>query len=277
MPLPFINRICRYFIYGALPIIFITGCKRNLSTIPKNNNNIIGQTVNTVINGQSARIAYKPSKDNKPRILIIYFHGNTESQNEAFTDYREKYLTDSLIYLGCVVASSNAGGSLWGNQFAQDCYYNLYKYAIAHFNINKTVFIGQSMGGLTSLNLIASHRIPVNSWVGIYPVTNLNMAYFKEGFASNLESSYHFHGKDNYASATNNFDPNLKDKSLYEGVKYYITASNDDTVVPKALNADLFHNKLGTTINNILLVTQGNHGDDSNFLPHLVYKFLVDK
>ena len=233
-------------------------------------------TIRTLISGDSARIQMLATTNaTVPTVVVIYFHGSSENQNDAFTNANEKLITDRLIANGAIVASSNAGGSLWGNLTAQNAYFNLYSYLNTNYTISKVIFIGQSMGALTSLNLIASARVPVSAWWGIYPATNLHACYYNEGFVSQIEASYGFSGSANYAAATAGFDPHLQTSSLYANLAYAYTASPSDAVIFKANNADSLFIKLNAinTTRNLEIVTTGNHGDISNFLPQNISDF----
>lgn len=231
-------------------------------------------TITPTVSGQACRIAYLSDTNiTEPKTLALYFHGSSETQDTPFTGLG-KNITDKLISEGYIVAASFAGGNAWGNQDSQDDYYDLYAYINGLYNINKVVFIGQSMGGLTSLNLLASNRITeCYAWYGVYPVTNLNEAYFNEGFASAIETAYGFVGSGNYAAATAGFDPQIATTSLFAEKTYDMTSSPDDTLIFKTTNSDLFKTKINSVAfrANVFAAT-GAHGDASHFLPNNVLK-----
>ena len=255
----------------------ITGAKNFVSS--GTFTNPVNTATLTMSDGNPARISYLLDYNaTDPHTLVIYFHGAGETQNEAFTQVDEKRVTDRLIGNGCiVVSSSGAGTNLWGNLTTQNAYKVLYDYMLANYNINKVVFIGQSMGGLTSLNLIASGRVPlVSAWYGIYPASNLSYAYTNEGFASQIETAYGFSGSSNYAAATSGYDPNLTTTTAFANVRYTFIASPSDVTVYKTQNSDAFSTKLGTTvIENYVVTAAGVHGDPSHFLPQPALNFLT--
>lgn len=233
--------------------------------------------VTPTISGQPARIRYVNSLNTtQPVKLVIYFHGSGTNQLNPFTDTNSKYVIDKLLSEGYIVASSQAHGNAWGNQASQDDYLALYNYVIANYNINDVVFVGHSMGGITSLNMIAKNTIPaVSRWYGIMPATNLSEAYFTEGFASSIETAYGFTGGANYAAATAGNDPNLYAGSAYVGKKYTMTASPGDLTIIKTTNADLFNTKLtGAGISSYIVTASGVHGDISHFIPKHIYRFF---
>lgn len=233
--------------------------------------------VTPTISGQPARIRYVNSLNTtQPVKLVIYFHGSGTNQLNPFTDPNSKYVIDKLLSEGYIVATSQAHGNAWGNQASQDDYLALYNYIIANYNINDVVFVGHSMGGITSLNMIAKNTIPaVTRWYGIMPATNLNEAYFTEGFASAIETAYGFTGSANYAAATAGNDPNLYAGSVYAGKKYTMTASTGDLTIIKTTNADLLNTKLtGAGISSYIVTATGIHGDISHFIPKHIYRFF---
>jgi hypothetical protein len=235
-------------------------------------------TITPIISGQNTRWAFLSSTNpTVPTTLVIYFHGSGEDENAAFTQVNEKKVTDYLIQKGCMVVSSYAHGNAWGNQNAQDDYFAVYQYAIGNFNINKVIFYGQSMGGETSLNLLASGRIPVNGWYGSNPSTNLSWAY-NNGFATEITAAYGISGGNPYATATAGYDPYLASvDSLAHSVRFRMTASYSDAVIQRAYNSDLLYaNKLPDSliIQKDIITAAGPHGDASHFIPMDVWDFI---
>lgn len=235
-------------------------------------------TLTPTVSGQAARISYINSlKATQPTKLVIYFHGAGDTQNEPFTEPESKYVIDELLSKGYIVAASNAHGNNWGNQASQDDYLALYNYINGLYNISEVIYIGHSMGGLSSLSMLANNTIPkTTAWYGIFPVTNLNEAYFVEtGFVASIEAAYGFSGGANYAVATAGYDPQLRTTALYAGRRYTMTASPSDLVIFKTTNSDLFNSKLVTgQISSSVITATGNHGDISHFIPKSVSNFI---
>lgn len=232
------------------------------------------------ISGQPAIIKHVASVNaTQPVKLVIYFHGSGTAQLNPFTDANSKYVIDKLLSEGHIVATSQAHGNAWGNQASQDDYLALYNYIIAAYNISDVIFVGHSMGGITSLNMIAKNTIPaVTKWYGIYPATNLYEAYYTEGFASAIETAYSFSGGANYAAATADNDPNVYAGSVYTGKKYTMTASPGDLTIIKTTNADLINTKFtGSNIDSTIVTASGIHGDISHFIPKHIAWFIFDK
>lgn len=223
-------------------------------------------TVSTVVGGSAATIKTNGRiLASDPTPLVIWFHGSGETDAEAFSNANEKRVTDALTAAGYIVASSSGGGSLWGNRTAQDAYVNLYNYVAARWTISNVYFVGLSMGGTTSLNLLASHRIPCSGWYGIQPCTNLSNCYTHVN-PSSVEAAYGFSGSANYAAATSGYDPNLVAGSAFDGIRFRMTASASDATVPDADHGALLRSTLAghATEASVLTVT-GAHGDPSDF------------
>lgn len=233
-------------------------------------------TITPIISGQNCRISYLSKIEKTKKItLAIYFHGAGETENSAFTQIDEKRITDFLISKGIIVATSYANGVAWGNQTSQDDYYDLYDYINSNFDIGKVVFIAQSMGGLASLNLLASGRIDVDCWYGIFPVTNLYNMY-QGVFASEIETAYGFSGSENYSAATSGFDPNTKTNSDFPKVRIRMTASYADNLVLRSQNSDLFFTKMNGYSPKCELVSHtGDHGDPTAFIKYDVFNHIV--
>jgi len=232
-------------------------------------------TITPTVGGTPTRIARLTQiNTTDPTKVVIYFHGSGETENDAFTG-AGKGIVDKLLSEGYIVASSLGTGNGWGNAASQASYKALYDYLIANYNVSNVYFIGQSMGGLASLNLIAGGTVPkVDGWYGIGPVTNLAAAY-ANGFSSLIEAAYGFSGGANYASATAGYDPNLLATSSFATVRYRYTSSFSDTTVTRASNTALMQAKTSIVSPESLIITAtGPHGDPSGLIPYDVYDFV---
>jgi len=225
------------------------------------------ETLTPVIGGQNTRIAFRKGENgNRGFPLMVYFHGASGNQNDPFVDPDQKRITDQFIQAGYMVASSNGAGDSWGNQAGIDAYDALITYLQSEYNITKIILIGQSMGGIVSLNLMSSTSHNIDAWYGIYPATNLR-AQYDIGFAGAIQTAYGFSNPADYDTATAGHDPNLKLATDFPKIKYRMTASPEDTVVDIDDNSLLFN----TRMDPYALITQvvvciGEHGDPSHFI-----------
>lgn len=203
--------------------------------------------------------------------LIMYVHGAGDTLfwlNSGQTGIRE-----ALLAQGYILAASTTGGDDWGNQTGLNSYIALYADTLTRFpSASKVMIYGGSMGGICSLLLIGNNSIPVKAWYATFPATNLAEEY-SLSFTAAINGAYNIPAGGTYAAQTAGHDPNLLSGSLYTIPMRFI-ASPGDTVVPKAQNTDLEAAKVSaTTPEHFVLVSTGNHGDASNFLPSDVVNF----
>lgn len=189
----------------------------------------------------------------KPRHILIYFHGHGATIQTISTDPLTRPLFDALLANGYIIAYSNAHGNAWGNAASIEDYKQLSMYLQETFQIQDTVFLSESMGGLAGLMLVAQHQVPVRCWAGIYPVTNTTDYHDPRRQAEILAA----HANDNIDA----LNPIEQPASSFT-IPMRIYASPRDTVVPVATNTEKLLPLLrdGTWVR-----TTGEHGDKSNF------------
>ncbi len=231
--------------------------------------------VQTTISGSATRIQRKRTVTSAtPVTFVLYFHGDGENQNSAYAA-PAKNVVERLISDGCIVATTVAAGSGWGNAASMAIYKAVYDYVLANFNVVKVIFVGQSMGGLASLNLIAGGTVNVAGWYGISPVTNLADVY-ANGFSVPINTAYGITNPPTYATQTNGFDPNLKAASVFASVSIRMLASYTDGVISRSNNTDLMQTKCqGTSPSVTTLTFVGAHGSQASFLPDDISSFVA--
>lgn len=184
--------------------------------------------------------------------LLIYFHGAGETVNSIANDPQKRPIFDRLESQGYIVAYSRAHGLVWGNETSLNDYRQLYAYLTSKYKIKSTVFLGQSMGGIPSLELVSQGQIPVKCWAGIYPAINLDALY---DLGNHPELSTIYPNK----SGLTEHNPILMDN--YH-IPMRIYASPGDTSVPTSTGTQLF---VDAHKNVSWVKTTGDHGDSSNF------------
>jgi hypothetical protein len=172
---------------------------------------------------------------------------------------------------GVRIVSSDAYLNNWGNQDSQNAYVDAWSWVNYNFQTSHTLFLGGSMGGLDSLLLMATNRIPVAGCYCYFPVTSLAEEY-SLSFTSAINTAYGITGTppDTYALLTAGFDPNLMAGNAFRGVlgRFRFTSSYADTTVPRVQNADAFVTLVSPYAGEITVLTStGLHGDPSNFVP----------
>lgn len=112
----------------------------------------------------------------KPTRLIISCHGSGTTIDDTFVASSKSW-NKFFIDMGYAVLDVNgcvADGRHYGASFAIQSYIKAYQHVIDNYNIYSDVFVvGASMGGLPSMGLINSNRIPVLSYGAFEPVTDL--------------------------------------------------------------------------------------------------------
>ena len=207
--------------------------------------------------------------------LVIYHHGYGETCSgpvtEAIAEKRALFL--ALTGAGYIVAASNAHLNNWGNDASQADYLELYTFLHTCYNITKVIYVGQSMGGLSSLLMVASGAIPVVGFAGIYPACNLADVYSNATFTASINTAYSISG--DYATKTAGHDPVLIAGASFTGKRMRFYASPDDVTVPAATNSTAMAAVVAAyaTESEVVACT-GVHGDPSHFQSADLLTFL---
>lgn len=188
--------------------------------------------------------------------LVVYAHGSG-GRADSIRGRRCGQLSADLMNAGYVVAAADADGNAWGNPSSVQDYVNLIAQVEREQPITDVYVIGESMGGLPSLQLL--DRVPnVRAWVGIFPVTDsrtiMGVPTLKAGFTAAYVGDPQGVSLVSPVAVRNTKVPML------------IFASPDDRTVPKSQNADAFAAAMRAKGADISVVsTRGDHGDPSNF------------
>ena len=110
-----------------------------------------------------------PAKPNGTLVVAAHGHGGTV--DEWQTGAAQSGVRDALLGAGYSIATSDAGGNVWGAPASVKAYEDLYEWAANQVHTDDVVLLGQSMGGLAALQLVG--HIPAKAFVGVYPVCNL--------------------------------------------------------------------------------------------------------
>ena len=119
-----------------------------------------------------------------PLLIWSHGHGGSEQETNPETYAPPSALLKALLDAGFIVACSNAGGNLWGNDVARARTLALYRYMRDHYAIGPVILAGTSMGGLNSARLLADKTIPGVAGMMIFqPVLSL------AGLLANLQAN----------------------------------------------------------------------------------------
>lgn len=194
----------------------------------------------------------------KPAPLVIYCHGSGRDAASGFDDTLIRVLTNGLTQRGYIVAHSDAAGlTNWGNPASVADYVSAYRYVRDHYGISAVYLIGQSMGGLASLTILARKLIPnVLGWFGVAPVTNLRGIYDGGLFSAAIEAAYGMTaGAPDWTTKTAGSDPNLRAAAEYAGTGFRVLTAVSDDTVPPASNAQAFLAKVAPVAPEASLLT----------------------
>lgn len=120
--------------------------------------------------------------EGKPVRLVIDCHGYSATINSSEKFYNKYKWLQTLVHDGYAVLAAVTNAYHMATPFAIDSYVNAYKYVTEHYNVYDEVYVnGNSMGGITSINLVCSGKIPVIAHSMQYPVTSIvHQLYYNE-------------------------------------------------------------------------------------------------
>lgn len=206
-----------------------------------------------VINGQAGLVLHPVQPNGR---LVLYLHGTGQLASSLLTDEQNAPQAAALLGAGYTVAGSDAHGDAWGNPDSVKDYLDLLGYARQNATFTSLYLLAESAGGIAGLELLNTPETgPVAGFAGIYPVCSL-------GSITSLSESIH----SAWGFGTNDAIKNLSPPPITGAVPMLLWASPEDTVVPKAQNADLCASTTEAGGGNAeVIATHGEHGDVSNF------------
>lgn len=218
---------------------------------------------------------------------VLVGHGYLQSGQMITLQYNSAphRLGVALMRNGYVtVTVDNTVASCWGNGQCVADLKNVRDAVEKAISLqDQPYLLGDSMGGLQILNAVSSGVIQPKALVGICINTNLSWIYYKQnlGGAPLIGEAYGFTTDEGYASATASFDPQIAAsvagaaQSRLIAVPMLLFASDQDAVVLKASNADLFARTLKAAGGDVTVIgTTGPHEDPSNFDGDRIVNFL---
>lgn len=205
-----------------------------------------------------------------PRGLIIFNHAATQNERQIIDLPQFDLLARTLNAAGYMLAASSHGdptaGFNWGNRRALDANEELYRYIVAHYQVDveRVGMIGNSMGGLITLTAIPEGRIPVRCAALYYPVTALGAVYaYSLGVAAAVNFAYGIWHASEYAERTRGHDPMLRPASDWKGAGLRVYGGPGDRIVPWWMNAEAFVNHVKGEAKEVEIVPlEGNHNEN---------------
>jgi dipeptidyl aminopeptidase/acylaminoacyl peptidase len=194
------------------------------------------------------------------RGIVLYVHGNKQTEREVLSGLNVAPLTAELLKAGYTVVSSRGAGNAWGNPASLRTYQTLISYVRQVSPVDDLYLMGESMGGLASLKLAGSDP-QVKAWIGFYPVCDTRTLQDQEDLREGIADAY----PDGKGLET------VTPVAIPQRVPLLFFASPDDTRVPKSSNTDACAAKSKKAA---VVTTEGNHGNASNFQADKVLAFF---
>ena len=199
--------------------------------------------------------------------LVMFFHGSGGDE-ETIKDANWNTLLKQLLTDGYIVAASDGEGDSWGTTTAQADFVALQQWVIDRWQIDETVILAGSMGGIASLLIVAADSmVNVTHWAGLYPAIDLDDMYNNSTAAiqTQIDTAYDIPGGGDYDTQTAGHDPILLDASSYAGCKFKMWASPSDGITSIAPNAEAFRTLVSGVADVDIVYSTGSHGDASHF------------
>jgi hypothetical protein len=191
---------------------------------------------------------------------VLFMHGAAESPVTDFTQPLTAPVIAALLGAGYGFADPETAPLNWGDppSVQQDLAAAGYLQASG----NRIVVMGDSMGGLDALQVLA--KVDPVAFIGVYPVCNLATVAREPQFTG-------------VVAAAHVSIPALSPVPIVapSGLPVLLLASPQDTIVPKAQNADVCAaeaRRVGMDVTEV--TTSGEHADPSNWVPGRILGFL---
>lgn len=219
------------------------------------------ETVTKTKAGQLVLLLVPTGHDSaKPTPLVIYHHGAGENHTALLRDKLKADLVKAMLAEGWLLAGADAHGENWGRPEVVADYADLYDHVRATHKVSAVLHLGQSMGGLSSLQTVAARQIPAAGWAGIYPVCSIENLHGLGRFAKIIEQAHGGPGK--WAPR----DPVGLPPESFKGVPMRFYASYGDTIVPQGPNTDAMAARVKAAAAECEVIEcQGDHGHPSHF------------
>ena len=211
-----------------------------------------------------------------PVVLAICAHGAGGTE-QTINSAAMQLTRDAMLDRGWIVMSAFAHDRAWSNTAALLDYQRLYTWAALQWQVTDVVLHGQSMGGLTMLNVAARDAIPrIRGVVSIDGAVNLGAAWSVSSRKPQLREAYGITDDATYPVVTAGHDPCLIDVQRFAGKRIFLSASPLDTTIDKAQHSDVFHARVEAVASELVYVTgTAEHVEAPNYFPSEAVEFLA--
>lgn len=216
--------------------------------------------------------------------LIISCHGAGGSTSMDDSQIENQTITKYFLANGYAVMDVNGLPYGYAEEFgidirnnvgcniAVDSYCAAYDFCVKNYNLHKEVFVhGNSMGGISSTNLVLSGRIPVIAQTGFCPVLDTYHEIFlhpwqdglpKIALAKIYSFDCDFNGDYIYdEKKVNGFNPMTSDK-VHPCPLFFCHSVNDDIVSAEITEAYISKAEKSGVVTKFLLFPDGKHGPE---------------
>lgn len=208
--------------------------------------------------------------------VMLCAHGHNGSE-QTINNTQMISTRDKALDKGWVVISAYAHGNAWSNQTALADYARVPTWVGQTWTLDHLLLHGQSMGALTMANFYSRRLAPkIRGMVGIDGAYNLAQAHSQGTYAPSIRAAYGIaaDGSD-YAAKTAGHDATLLAPSTFTGRRLFVSASPNDTAIPKASHSDVFVSMLGSAPVDLEAVQgTGEHVTSANYFPTAAHAFF---
>jgi hypothetical protein len=213
--------------------------------------------------------------------FAMFAHGLTDDQTFIDNPASGSGAFDIVSWAldqGWVCAASYAHGDVAGADVALASMSDMIAWADAAWTVTDIVLHGASMGGLTAVNFYAQGRdARVRGVVGIDPVLDLSWSWGSGSgiLASAIRAGYALGTDSQYATKTAGYDPMLLSASVFDGRRFFLSASPADSVVNATSNTLAFMTKVSGHAAVTHYTGSGDHVSAGNFATTQVISWLT--
>lgn len=182
--------------------------------------------------------------------VVVYFHGLDQKADVIRTDQKHRDFFDPILRAGYAIVAADAQGNAFANPASLADYRKLIAAARAKYVADPVFYVGESMGALAALTLIA--REPdraVKGMVGISPLMGLP----PEARAVNYVRAP-WDGK-----VPDDADPLTWPPTVFAGHNFRLYASPTDSVIPPNASAQAFADRFGSVAKIEVVKCVGGH------------------
>lgn len=206
--------------------------------------------------------------------LVVATHG-TGGSDATMDAGSAQTVRDALLDAGYVVVAANLHGNTWGNSVAMADLANLYAWCAALWNVQHSVFFGQSQGGGVVLTATRRKVIPtLRAVAAVAPALNYQWVSDSGGSSAAIRTAYDATAS-TFASKVASSAPLAAQPVDYAGMHVKLWASNGDATTPKVNHSDQFKSVASRCASLMVMEVTGDHLSVDHYRPQEVVDFYA--